>query len=123
MHPNAELAQELVRCVKSGDEELAILGLRRGLIIKDNTCFVLTKKGLAFVEKWGNPHAHKQQASIVVEVTTPFTGNAQTHTRTDSSVHESRRLSQNNTSPYGRPSYNGQYSRHVGDQQQQRHRF
>ena len=67
MHPNAEIAQELNLCVKSQDDELAILGLRRGLVIREGESFKLTKKGLAFVEKWGG------QAQARVRAKTPVT--------------------------------------------------
>ena len=51
MHPNAEPAQELSRCVVD-DEELAILDCR-GLLSKMVNSFKLTKKGLSFMEKIG----------------------------------------------------------------------
>lgn len=87
MHPNAELAQELSRCVKSDDEELAILGLRRGLVIKDGTSFKLTKKGLSFMEKWGRAQVPKQQAAQKVTPTaTPAVKVLQSCTNTSNSV-------------------------------------
>lgn len=106
MHPNAELAQELSRCVKSDDEELAILGLRRGLVIKDGTSFKLTKKGLSFMEKWGNPQVPKQQvAQKAIPTATPIAKVLQPCTRT---VNSTMGLSAQQSRPARTPSYSGQ---------------
>lgn len=71
MHPNAELARELERCVITADETLANAGLRKGLLIRSENSFVLTNKGTDFVAKWGQSYKPKPAPKHVAIVTDP----------------------------------------------------
>lgn len=53
-HVNAELAQNLVRWEKTGDDATGAVadGKRKGFVeVKDGTC-VVSAKGRAFISKW-----------------------------------------------------------------------
>ena len=57
-HPNADLSQELKRCIAIKDPEQAVLlatpGKRKGFLISSSSgSFELTPKGKEFVAKWG----------------------------------------------------------------------
>jgi hypothetical protein len=72
MHPNAELARELERCIKNSDESLANSGLRKGLVIRNSdSSFSLTKKGEDFVARWGQPFTPKPFVAKPVAVIEP----------------------------------------------------
>ena len=66
MHPNAELARELERCVSTSNADLSHSGLRKQLIVPNGDGFAFTQKGKDFVAKWTKDHKPKAPAPAVV---------------------------------------------------------
>lgn len=69
MHPNAELARELERCVSTSHADLSHSGLRKQLIVQSGDGFTLTPKGKDFVAKWSKDF--KPKPAPIAVVTTP----------------------------------------------------
>lgn len=51
-HVNVDLANDLVRFIRTGDRDYAIEAQRKGLLCPDGAALKLTTKGVAFLSKW-----------------------------------------------------------------------